>query len=340
MKHVGLNVAADPLFTAAYTGVAGALVVVSADDPGMASSQNEQDNRRYAVAAGLPMLEPADSQEAYDFTLLALQVSERWGIPGAPAPYHTRVPFQDCRAPGGRPASVECTSNVCARREGARDDPRLCPARPSPAEGQAGAHSGMERSGGAEPGNRRRPILRYYHFGNFLYARPGGRAGGCGVETGDDLPLPIETIRRFVGSVSRCMVIEEGDPYLLEAIRAAGMQVEGKPEAFRFGELTWIASSAFWRATSRRNPSRRRENRRNCARVALTAQSSLRCVIWIASWPVTSAATRWRCCRPLTPWIRASAWERASAWAGPEARVAARTGPPGGQHHRRQHLHP
>src|ERR1035438_3490570 len=81
MKHVGLNVAADPLFTAAYTGVTGALVVVSADDPGMASSQNEQDNRRYAVAAGLPMLEPADSQEAYDFTLAAIEISERWQIP-------------------------------------------------------------------------------------------------------------------------------------------------------------------------------------------------------------------------------------------------------------------
>ena len=67
MKHVGLNVAADPLFTAAYTGVTGGLVIISADDPGMASSQNEQDNRRYAVAAGVPMLEPADSQEAYDF---------------------------------------------------------------------------------------------------------------------------------------------------------------------------------------------------------------------------------------------------------------------------------
>ena len=73
MKHVGLNVAADPLFTAAYTGTSGPLVIVSADDPGMASSQNEQDNRRYAVAAAVPMLEPADSQEAYDFTLLALE---------------------------------------------------------------------------------------------------------------------------------------------------------------------------------------------------------------------------------------------------------------------------
>ena len=79
MKHVGLNVAADPLFTVAYTGVSGALVIVSADDPGMASSQNEQDNRRYAVAAGVPMLEPSDSQEAYDFTLYAIEISERWG---------------------------------------------------------------------------------------------------------------------------------------------------------------------------------------------------------------------------------------------------------------------
>src|SRR5512135_2330679 len=81
LKHVGVNVAADPLFTAAYTGVEGAPVVISADDPGMASSQNEQDNRHYAVAAGLPMLEPSDSQEAYDFTLKAIEISERWKVP-------------------------------------------------------------------------------------------------------------------------------------------------------------------------------------------------------------------------------------------------------------------
>src|SRR5512138_930584 len=77
MKHVGVNVAADPLFTAAYTGVSGALVLISADDPGMSSSQNEQDNRRYAVAAAIPMLEPADAQEAYDFTLSAFEISRR-----------------------------------------------------------------------------------------------------------------------------------------------------------------------------------------------------------------------------------------------------------------------
>ena len=81
MKHVGLNVAADPLFTVAYTGVSGALIIVSADDPGMSSSQNEQDNRRYAVAAGVPMLEPSDSQDAYDMTAAAIEISERWHLP-------------------------------------------------------------------------------------------------------------------------------------------------------------------------------------------------------------------------------------------------------------------
>jgi indolepyruvate ferredoxin oxidoreductase, alpha subunit len=99
MKHVGLNVAADPLFTAAYTGVSGALIVVSADDPGMSSSQNEQDNRRYAVAAGVPMLEPSDAQEAYDFTLAAIEISERWHIPGAAPAHHARMPRQVHRAP-------------------------------------------------------------------------------------------------------------------------------------------------------------------------------------------------------------------------------------------------
>ena len=66
MKHVGVNVAADPLFTIAYAGTPGGLVLISADDPGLASSQNEQDNRRYAIAAGVPMFEPSDSQECYE----------------------------------------------------------------------------------------------------------------------------------------------------------------------------------------------------------------------------------------------------------------------------------
>jgi len=81
MKHVGLNVAADPLFTVAYTGVNGGLIIVSADDPGMHSSQNEQDNRNYARAAKIPALEPADSSEAKEFTKLGLVLSEQFDTP-------------------------------------------------------------------------------------------------------------------------------------------------------------------------------------------------------------------------------------------------------------------
>ena len=78
MKHVGLNVAADPLFTISYTGVNAGMVICVADDPGMHSSQNEQDSRHYAIAAKLPMLEPSDSSEALEFTKLAYEISERF----------------------------------------------------------------------------------------------------------------------------------------------------------------------------------------------------------------------------------------------------------------------
>ncbi len=81
MKHVGLNVAADPLFTASYTGVNGGMVIAVADDPGMHSSQNEQDSRHYAIAAKVPCLEPSDSQECRDYAMLAYEISERFDTP-------------------------------------------------------------------------------------------------------------------------------------------------------------------------------------------------------------------------------------------------------------------
>ncbi len=81
MKHVGVNVAADPLFTASYTGIRGGLVLVSADDPFLHSSQNEQDNRNYAKFAKIPMLEPSDSQEAKEFLKTAFEISEQFDTP-------------------------------------------------------------------------------------------------------------------------------------------------------------------------------------------------------------------------------------------------------------------
>ena len=81
MKHVGVNVAADPIFTAAYNGVIGGFIIVSADDPSMHSSQNEQDNRQYARAAKMAMVEPANSQECKDFVKTAFEISEKFDTP-------------------------------------------------------------------------------------------------------------------------------------------------------------------------------------------------------------------------------------------------------------------
>ena len=237
MKHVGLNVAADPLFTAAYTGVSGALLVVSADDPGMASSQNEQDNRRYAVAAGLPMLEPADSQEAYDFTLLALEVSERWGIPVL-----LRLTTRVCHSKAVvRPAGSSPPPDVPARFVRDMKGRVMVPSNARPAHRRLREKLAriLEWNEGEGPnretaGDRSLGIITSGI--SFMHAREAAPEAAV-LKLGMTYPLPLETIRRFVTSVSRSVVIEESDPYLVEAIRAAGMAVEGKPEAYSFGEL-------------------------------------------------------------------------------------------------------
>jgi len=237
MKHVGLNVAADPLFTATYTGVSGALLVVSADDPGMASSQNEQDNRRYAVAAGVPMLEPADSQEAYDFTLMALEVSERWGIPVL-----LRLTTRVCHSKAVvRPAGRSLPSDTPARFVRDMKGRVMVPSNARPAhrrlrEKLARILEWNEAEGpnGETDGDRALGIITSGI--SFMHAREAA-PGAAVLKLGMTYPLPLQTIGHFVTSVSRCIVIEEGDPYLVDAIRAAGMAVEGKAEAYRFGEL-------------------------------------------------------------------------------------------------------
>jgi indolepyruvate ferredoxin oxidoreductase alpha subunit len=238
MKHVGLNVAADPLFTAAYTGTAGPLVIVSADDPGMASSQNEQDNRRYAVAAAVPMLEPSDSQEAYRFTLAAFEISRRWHLPvllrmtTRVCHSKTIVEFEPLRSaaqtagftrdipgrvmiPGyARPAHRRLRKKLAelAQWSETSDLNRLIP-------GGLQARLGLISSGAA-----------YMHVREAAPEAPV-------LKLGMTYPLPLERIRQFAASVEQCQVVEEGDPYLVEQLRAAGIEVLGKPEMYRFGEL-------------------------------------------------------------------------------------------------------
>ena len=139
MKHVGVNVAADPLFTAAYTGVGGGLVVLAADDPGMYSSQNEQDSHWYARAAHIPMLDPADSAEALRFTREAYELSERFDVPvfirSTVRVSHTKTPVEPRTARRGAAQAL---------REGRGEvghDARLrqaAPPRPARARGGAG----------------------------------------------------------------------------------------------------------------------------------------------------------------------------------------------------------
>jgi indolepyruvate ferredoxin oxidoreductase alpha subunit len=237
MKHVGVNVAADPLFTAAYTGVSGALVLVSADDPGMSSSQNEQDNRRYAVAAGIPMIEPSDSQEAYDFLLEAVALSER-----AKLPVILRMTTRVCHsmslverkggfAPAPPPAFV-------------RDIPGrvMVPAHARPAHKKLRAR--LEEIRRANEGS---PLNVWKHGSTSLGIVTSGvcwqhvqeaAPDASAFRVGTVYPPPIESLRSFAESVDRCVVVEEGDPFLEEQMRIAGIAVEGKPEVYRFGELS------------------------------------------------------------------------------------------------------
>jgi len=236
MKHVGLNVAADPLFTSTYTGVSGALVVVSCDDPGMASSQNEQDNRRYAVAAGIPMLEPSDSQESYDFTLLAVGISERWGLP-VMLRMTTRVchsktvvrPRENAQAPPGAHFVRDIPGRV------------MIPAFARPAHRRLRAKLAeilaWNESEGPREEIRGQSSLGIIASGvAYVHAREAAPDAHF-LKLGMTYPLPMDRIRSFVQSVERCVVIEENDPYLVDAIRAAGLNVEGKSEMYRFGEL-------------------------------------------------------------------------------------------------------
>jgi indolepyruvate ferredoxin oxidoreductase alpha subunit len=235
MKHVGVNVAADPLFTSAYAGVAGALVLVSADDPGMASSQNEQDNRRFAVAAGVPMFEPSDSQEAYDLTRAAVELSARW---------HVIV-------------MLRMTTRVCHSKTLVRRSP---PVAAPAARFDRDVHNRVMIPANARPAHRRlRKKLAEIAAWNescplnptidgdrrlgivtsgvtFMHVREAAPQARV-LKLGLTYPLPLERIRQFAAGVDRCLVVEEGDPYLFEQIRAAGIPVEQKPEMFRFGEF-------------------------------------------------------------------------------------------------------
>ena len=235
MKHVGLNVAADPWFTLPYIGVSGGMVVVSADDPGMHSSQNEQDNRFYAKAAKVPMLEPADSQEAYDLTREAFRMSERFDTP----------------------VLLRLTTRVCHSRSIVETrEPEKVPAVPYekdavkrvmiPGHARLRHPVLVERLAELEKYSEKFPGQRKIRGSGDAVVVTSGVAYQYAREAFPDVsilklamthPLPRKLMKEFLGRFKDVYVVEELEPYLEEAVAALGFSPRGKDSVPRVDEL-------------------------------------------------------------------------------------------------------
>ncbi len=238
MKHVGVNVAADPLMSGAYIGVEGGLVLVSADDPGMHSSQNEQDNRHYARFAGVPMLEPANSQEAYEFTRLAFGLSEQFGTI-----VMLRLTTRVCHSKGVvRPADRDVLEREYTFE---RDIPRFVMVPANARKRRAAMQQRLKALSDYSNGANVNRVV-----GNTEGAQVGILAAGVVFEyvrevapempvfkVGMCWPLPLKSIAEFAGRVGDLMVVEELSDFMLTELCAAGIPARGKPEVFRLGEL-------------------------------------------------------------------------------------------------------
>ncbi len=237
MKHVGLNVAADPLFTLSYIGVRGGLVCVVADDPEMHSSQNEQDSRNYAKFAKMPMFEPADSEEARAFTRLAFEVSEQFDTPVL-LRSNTRIshgksivelhqPVSDLPAPSleRNPTKFVMLPGHARKRHPVVEQRILdlekwsCSQPFNRVEDGAG-EVGVITSGSA-----------------YQYAREAFPDAHI-LKLGMVYPLPKDLIRSFAERCKTLYVLEELDPFLEEQIKAMGIEVIGKEIFPICGELT------------------------------------------------------------------------------------------------------
>lgn len=236
MKHVGLNVAADPLFTCGYTGVNGGLMIISADDPGLHSSQDEQDNRYYARAAKVAMLEPSNSQEAKDFVAAALELSEQYDMPVL-LRLTTRV----------------CHSKSIVNLDTARTEYAVVPYEkkdkfnPIPAISK-GLHTKVEKNLKALEQFSNSTPLNFTVWGDrkigvvsagaaYQYAREVFGDNASYLKLGFTFPLPMQKIRDFAAQVDQLIVVEELEPIMETEIRAAGIPCVGKDKIPCEGEL-------------------------------------------------------------------------------------------------------
>jgi indolepyruvate ferredoxin oxidoreductase alpha subunit len=227
MKHVGVNVAADPLFTVSYTGTNGALVIITADDPSLHSSQNEQDNRNYAKFAKIPMLEPADSQEAKDFVKLAFDLSEKFDTPVF-LRTTTRVSHSKSVVRIEQPVKAEDRTEIKHLPLKYVMVPMNARARRVEVEKRTQA---LREWAETFEGNRMEmgsPEVGIITAGMpYNYAKD-AFPGYSYLKLGLVHPLPEKMIREFASKVKKLYVIEELDPFIEEQVKAMGIEVTGK----------------------------------------------------------------------------------------------------------------
>lgn len=236
MKHVGVNVAADPLMTFSYTGVNGGLVLVSADDPGMHSSQNEQDNRYYGLFAKIPVLEPSDSQEAKDFVKLAFEISEKFDTPVI-LRITTRVAHSKGKVNLDEPVEIKVNkyeknpAKYVAVPAYSRDRHKKVEERREALEKFAG-ETALNR---IEWGEKSLGIVT--NGINYQYVREVCPDASV-LKLGLTWPLNEGLIKEFASRVDRLIVVEELEPILETQIKAMGIKAEGKNLFPRRGELS------------------------------------------------------------------------------------------------------
>jgi indolepyruvate ferredoxin oxidoreductase alpha subunit len=236
MKNVGLNVAADPLFSGAYLGVEGGCVIITADDPGLHSSQTEQDNRYYALHARIPMFEPSDSQEAKDFMKLAFEVSETYKTPVL-----FRMTTRVCHSKGlvelGERAVKQPT---VYRRDLSRfvATPARCRVHHEELEQKLLKLRFWSEETKANAVERNDGTIGVITSGiAYQHAREVFGDSASYLKLGFTYPLPETKIRDFAATVSTLYVIEENDPFIETHIRSMGIPVIGKDKLPRCGEL-------------------------------------------------------------------------------------------------------
>jgi indolepyruvate ferredoxin oxidoreductase alpha subunit len=236
MKHVGVNVAADPLFTASYTGVHGGLVLVSADDPEMHSSQNEQDNRNYAFAAKLPMLEPSDPSEAKEMIKIAYGLSEDLDTP-VMLRITTRVSHVKGVVEKGAMLTSRVTPGINKMPGKLVMLPAMARQRRSVVEERMQKCRELAETAEfnrIEPGDSRRGFITAGV--SYLYVKEAFPEAAV-LKLGMCWPLPEKKIREFAAMVDELFIVEELDPFLETHIKAMGIACRGKDCIPNQGEL-------------------------------------------------------------------------------------------------------